>query len=253
MRKYLIFLIALASIAFGVCSPASAQFVTLGCQGGQCGGSGGGGPTFTGQTTASNASCGFVTSCSATATVTGGLLVVVVGGLNQSGATSSISSVTTSGSCGSVTLTAAVNPTVAANGTLAGVFYGTVSSGSCTIQATASATGAFQAMALAVGTLNGLTSNTPGTGCSNFYNNAGVNPFACSSSITVSSGGLEIVGTTGSGGETFTAGNYTMDAQVEVAEAAAGIGHVSMAGSITPNFTTGDDFDNVGIVGAPWR
>jgi hypothetical protein len=42
-RKILLFLIALASIAFGVCSPAFAQFVTLGCQGGQCGGSGGGG------------------------------------------------------------------------------------------------------------------------------------------------------------------------------------------------------------------
>lgn len=45
MRKYLLFFIALASIAFGVCSPADAQFATIGCQGGKCGGSGGGGYT----------------------------------------------------------------------------------------------------------------------------------------------------------------------------------------------------------------
>ena len=36
MRKFLTFLIAVAAIAFGVCSPLQAQFATLGAQG--CGG-----------------------------------------------------------------------------------------------------------------------------------------------------------------------------------------------------------------------
>lgn len=49
MRKYLLFLIALASIAFGVCSPVAAQ-VTLtgaGCSSSNCAGGGGGGLTST--------------------------------------------------------------------------------------------------------------------------------------------------------------------------------------------------------------
>jgi hypothetical protein len=80
MRKYLLFLIALASVAFGVCSPAEAQFVTLGAQG--CGGAscaGGGGSTLSidgsnGANTGGSATLGVAL----TTTKTNDVVVVVV-------------------------------------------------------------------------------------------------------------------------------------------------------------------------------
>jgi hypothetical protein len=61
--------------------------------GGDCP-SGGGSVIWTGQTSALNTSCGFVTTCSISSlTVTGGFVVVGVGGQNNAGGASTISSV----------------------------------------------------------------------------------------------------------------------------------------------------------------
>jgi hypothetical protein len=88
--------------------------------------SGGGSPTWTAQTSAANASCGFVTTCSITGVpVTSGLVVAVVGGGNQAGSASTVSSLTV---CGT-SLTLVGSPSVASGTMLLGLFYGTVTSG----------------------------------------------------------------------------------------------------------------------------
>lgn len=215
--------------------------------------SGGASPTWTGTTSSVNASCGFSNTCSLTLTVSGGLLVVGAGGNNVSGASSNVSAISTTGACGSVSLALATSPSVAATNAMIGLFYGIVSSGSCNLTATSSAPGGWYQMGVAVGTLNNLNSNTPGTPCNNNYNNGGVNPFVCSSPITVSSGGYGIAAFIDVGAFTLGSSNITIDSQTSTGPSIA-IGHASAAGSITPSFTSsGGNFGMDSIAAAPWR
>ena len=247
-RKLLPFLIA-AWIALGACSTVSAQMGQMPNIAQLQPAPSGAGPTWTAQTSAVNNACGFVTSCSVTGvSVTSGLVVVAVGGNNQTAGSSNINAVTV---CGT-SLTAAQNPTSGANSDMIALFYGTVTGGSCTVTATASATGAFQAIGVALGTLSNLSSTSPGIGCNATFNNTQASPYPCSSGIAVSSGGFAIAGFSSAAGETFTSSNLTIDSQTSASLVSIAIGHSSATGSMTPQYGAGN-FDNVGIAAAPWR
>jgi hypothetical protein len=209
--------------------------------------SGGGSPTWTNQTTGINPSCGFATTCSITSVaVTSGVVVVAVAGVNNSAGASTVTSMTICGT--SATLIA--SPSAASNIFMTAIFYATgVTGGSCTVSATASGTGAWNEMGIALGTLNNLTSSTPGTDCTGVYTGTQAAPYPCTSGITVAAGGFGIVGMMIQGpGVTLTSSNVTIDAQEPTT--AIGIGHTTT--SNTPQFG-GFDNDYATIVAAPWR
>jgi hypothetical protein len=260
-RKLLTFLIVLASIAFGVCSPSFAQSSPLpgfppglfDNKAARDPAPSGGSPTLTGQTSGNDGgTCSFLTTCTVSGlTLTSGYLVTVLGSHNNSGTTANISSV--AGGC-SGTLTAIQNPTSAANNAMVGLFAGTITGGTgCTISATASAAGTFLGLFAGAGTLNNLSSTIPGSSCNGLYPATAGTPYPCSTSITISSGGFAvggIVDTTGS--VTFTAGTMSVDSQTASTNVSGAIGNSSSAGSITPSWNA-PGFNNVAVVAAAWR
>jgi hypothetical protein len=214
--------------------------------------SGGGSPTWTG-TGSIFASCGFVSPCTTgSISITGGYVVVGVGVNNQSGSSTNISAVT---ACGT-SLTAIQNPSSPSSSFMIGLFGGTVSGGSCTIVVTTA--GSPDGMSVALGTLNNLTSTTPGGSCNGLFDFSQAQPYPCSTSITVSSGGFAIAAFgSGSGGEPLSSTNMTVDSQTfggsGGSASSVAIAHSSAAGSLTPSFLSGVDFDIAGIAAGAWR
>jgi hypothetical protein len=225
---------------YNVCVPFSA------CSGG------GGSPTWTG-TGSIFTSCGFVSPCTTgSISITGGYVVVGVGVNNQSGSSTNISAVT---ACGT-SLTAIQNPSSPSSSFMIGLFGGTVSGGSCTIVVTTA--GSPDGMSVALGTLNNLTSTTPGGSCNGLFDFSQAQPYPCSTSITVSSGGFAIAAFgSGSGGEPLSSTNMTVDSQTfggsGGSASSVAIAHSSAAGSLTPSFSSGVDFDIAGIAAGAWR
>lgn len=215
---------------------------------------GGGSPTFTGTASGVNASCGFSTTCAVTLTATGGVLVVAAGGQNLSGGASTISSIATSGACGAVSLTMDTNPSSPNNSTIIALAHGTVSSGSCTITATASGAGAFQGFGVAIGTLNNLASSTPGGTCNALFPSSQNPPYPCSSSITILSGGFAILGAGAATSSAFSNGSSTIaiDSQATGTGVAIAIGHSSTVGAVTPDISF-VGFNDVSVAGGAWQ
>ena len=206
---------------------------------------GGGSPTWTNQTEVENASCGFATVCTFTSVpVTSGLVVAAVGGINNAGTSSTV---TTLVLCGT-SLTLVASPSGAANGFLLGECYGTVTGGSCSAVATASAVNAWNDAAIVLGTLANLSSDTPGTSCNGTYAASQNAPYPCTSAITVPAGGFGIAAFGFGGAATLTSTNLTIDAQNT--NVSLGIGHTTL--SETPTFS-GGNFLQAAIIAAPWR
>lgn len=214
--------------------------------------SGGASPTFTGAVSTVNTGCGFATTCPVTLTVTGGELVVFAGGTNNAGGASTISAVATSGTCGTVSLTAVETPSSPSLDWLEGLYHGTVGSGSCTITFTASAAGAFNVLGAAAGTLGNLSSTTPGSHCNGTYFASQNAPYPCTASITIVGSGFAIAGFGGASITALTSSNITIDSQANAAASSVAIGHASGAGAIIPTFTT-TNFLQAGITAGAWN
>jgi hypothetical protein len=206
--------------------------------------SGGGGstPTWTGQTSAP-ASCGFSTTCNFTSiSVTSGY---VVAGIFNNGDVSPSDTFTALNVCGiNLTLISSIN--TGNSGTLLSMFGGTVTGGICTVSATSSTAGSLDTMGLTLGTLNNLTSTTPGTACTGGYAATQASPYPCTSGITVPSSGFGIAVLVGVADPTST--DLTIDSYDPMT--GIGIGHTTT--SETPAFG-GGDFNQAAIIAAPWR
>jgi hypothetical protein len=234
------------------CAGSEGNFIGSGIFG-QCKPSGGGGsPTWTG-TGSIFTSCGFVSPCTTgSISITGGYVVVGVGGNNQSGSSANFSAVS---ACGTP-LTAIQNPNSVSSSYMIALFAGTVSGGSCTLVITSS--GSPDGVSVALGTLNNLTSTTPGSSCNGVFDFSQAQPYPCSTAVTVSSGGFAIAAFgDGNAPATLSSTNMTIDSQINGgtggSASSVAIAHSSVAGSLTPSFSTGADFDIAGIAAAAWR
>jgi hypothetical protein len=153
---------------------------------------GGGSPTWTGTGAAANGTCGFLTTCNVTASasVTTGVVVVMVGLNNQQATGGTVTGISV---CGTA-LTVDVAPTIAA-GTYGGAMgHGSVTGGTCTISVTFSVASSIENAGAAWGTLNNLASSTPGTPCNAFSAGGNPSPYPCTGGLTVGAGGFGIVG-----------------------------------------------------------
>lgn len=247
MRKFLVAILSYAFLTTAALAQLNGGFMFPGPG---MPASAGGGPVFSGATSGSNGACGFATTCSVTSvTVPAGFIVAGAGGGNNAGGASTVSAISV---CGTA-LTAAVNPSAASGQYMIGEFYGTTAGGTCTVQVTASGAGAWDKMGIALAGVSGLTSSTPGTGCSATFASSQASPYPCSSSITVSSGGFGIAVFGATALLTLSQGSSSVvvDSQT-AANLSFGIGHSSVAGTLTPDFAT-SGFQSVGIAAAPWR
>lgn len=211
--------------------------------------SGGSTPTWTGADAAINNGCLFSAICSVlTQPVTTGTLVVFAIVNNQG--TADTPSMT---ACGTSLSNRVGTGTIPA-GYTGVMFYGNVTGGTCTITVSFAGSGSFQDAGFSWGTLNNLTSMTPGTSCLGNYQITQNSPYPCTSSLTVASGGFGIVGfgqnqiatMTGGGGVTSDASATTSSGDT----IGVAIGHMTASG--TPQYT-GGNFATAYIIGAPWR
>jgi hypothetical protein len=259
MRKYLIFLIALASIAFGVCSPASADSCSraFGYQGIGTGcnsviASGGGSPVYSNATSGINNGCpgAPVTTCTVSGVIVpAGFIVVAAGAADGAAGSSGISGIAV---CGT-SLTAALTPSSPSGEVMIGLYYGTTAGGTCNVDVTSSAASAIFNIGIALAEISNLTSSAPGSTCDAIVSNSpGTVP--CTSSITVSSGGFAVEMFAALGTHTFTAGSSSIaiDTQTNGGNISIGIGHSATAGSITPDVTS-DSFINISVIAGAWR
>ena len=208
-----------------------------------------GNPTWTATTSGVNAACGFVTTCTITGlTVSSGFNVVVLGGTNQSGATSTVSSVTLCGT--SLTLVQA--PSAAGGNALGALFAGTVTGGTCSLAATASAAGAWQTMSGALGLLSNLSSTTATGSCNSIFIGSQASPYECASTLTIAAGGFAIGGLAVTTNSAVGTDTLIFDANSPATASAAGIGHSSVAGSINAGLGDGN-FQNVVVMAGTWR
>lgn len=212
--------------------------------------SGGGSPTWTGATAGVNSACGFMTSCN----VTGGLnvttgIVVAAAYVNNQAAGAGTASITV---CGT-SLTMDVQPSIAGGAVGISMGHGSVSGGTgCTITVTLSAANSIENIGVALGTLNNLSSSTPGTACTGDYPVTQNSPYPCTTGLTVVAGGFGIVGFGENVTTSITSGNVTVDATAVSSTGTAtgvAIGHTTT--SNTPQFSS-SNFANAHIVGEPF-
>lgn len=211
-------------------------------------------PTWTGTSAAAVATCGFVGTCAVTASaaVTTGVVVVMAGVNNTSGSSGTITGISV---CGTP-LTVDVAPTIGA-GTYGGAMgHGSVTGGTCTISVTFSVAGAVQNAGVAWGTLNNLSSTTPGTSCSAFYPGSQVSPYPCTGGLTVSAGGFGIVGYFDNQNITPTNGGGSLTVN---ATAAGGTTTQVAIGNVTATCTAAQcqygaaNFAVASVIGEPFR
>ena len=218
------------------------------------GGGGGGAPIWGSFANAQQTNCSFATTCttSASLTVPSGFVVVGVIANNQSASTGHVSAVAVntgcSGSLSSIDAVAAPTGTIAA-----AVYAGTLTGGTCTITITFSVAGSLQNMAVAVGLLSNLNSTTAGATCDG-QSSGGANPYVCSGSLTVSSGGFGICAFGYNSTTALTSSNQTIDSTLTggtgSSAQAIGLGHITA--TATPAFA-GDNFVYAAIACGAWR
>jgi hypothetical protein len=211
---------------------------------------GGGSVTWTNTTSGINDACGFVTTCSITGlTVASGFNVVGVGG-RQVGGTTDWTAVSLCGT--SLTL-------IVSNGDVNGypvdIWAGTVTGGTCTFSASGP-TGTVFNLIVGIGLLSNLSSTTATSTCLLDSGSGAANqPYTCTSSLTVPSGGFGIgFGYTNFSGTgcTLTWANMTADSsQGNVTNQCGGISHTTTT-TIAPSFNSAG-FTNSGVVGATWH
>lgn len=255
MKHFFILTALLASL----CVPASAQFEGGGGFGtpgftSPAASGGGGSPTWTGTGAFANGSCSFAPSCTitTTATVTAGIVVAMAGVQNQglSAGTISISI------CGT-SLTMDVTPSIT-SGTYGGAMgHGSVTGGTCTITLTVSGTANIASAGVAFGTLNNLSSSTPGTPCSEFYNVSQSSPYPCTGGLTVAASGFGIIGYFDNQTTVPTSpGNIIVDANAQNSGGSAAnvsIGHVTANCTAAQCEYAAASFAQASVIGEPFR
>jgi hypothetical protein len=243
-------LLAVIGLCAALAVPASAQLTITGVGGGSGGAAAS--PTWTNFTTATNTSCGFGATCDFTSVVvpTG---FIVVGALinNQGGSTVTISAMSLSAGC-SGSLTQAQTNSIISGGAGVGLFYGTVTGGTCTVTVTTSASG-IQTAGLGLGLLSNLSSTTPGVGCQAVHTVSNDVPYNCSGSVTVPAGGYDVCIFGYTNVTALTSSNLTIDSQATagVSSTAVRVGIGNARTTLTPAYG-GIGFVSGGIACAPW-
>lgn len=200
-------------------------------------------PVWDSFTAGGNDACGFVTTCNINSvTVPAGFIIVAARITNDA----NLNAVSVCGTALTVQHTSGPTTYDVA------IAYGTTSGGTCTVAITGDPT-SVQFAAFALGRLSNLNSTTPGTNCTGTY--AGINTggtYPCTTGITVSANGFGVAAVQTNQKVTITSSNMTIGAQYNGSTANQSVALAYATSSNTPSFTS-TNFNQVGVIAAPWR
>lgn len=198
--------------------------------------SGGAAPSYAAGDEQINEGCAFATTCSVTATVTAGFVVV-----SASGNTSGV--VITGVSVCSTPLAQVVTTGVFGTNYTGDIWAGTIAcSGSQTITVTVGSSALFK-IEIGVGTLSNLTSNTATSTCTGFSASISGGAIPCSGTITVPSSGFGICGGFQSTNSAITfVSPVTTDKSAVGATTAGAFGSDAAASTFTPSMNGSNFF-----------